>query len=413
MKKKKLFQFLVVFATLVTIQMGCQKENLGKHPNSINDRGGGFVSSCGESVPGNSVLELMVNPDDAEDTRINYILYHYAQAVRKAAANTTKRCQMVNALLATEGGLGTIPLLQFAQDNPATFGDTLNSDIKLSISDEEVYPKGVEVGIDSLVQVPSWDANAFLRMKATYNSDTLDEPVIYFVKAPQSCDLNQEIVIVIGTDVDDCDDVAGWRGNEEIILSEAETDSTRDIVIFVGFGQRNLVSSLIDPKSQHNFGGNIVERANIDIDVDEHRIKKRWDRSRRSEVMGQWTYYDPSVGSVEDSGLATDFDPRKIHKNDIGPNGTLYTDDKKFFSIPNISWSIHVAVYEKDWYASFKDIKNNCVENDNYTMVGRRKFSSEVYLNECVIPAYTWFPSVGSTKSFDNNASYFKFKRRN
>ncbi len=418
MKNAKLFQVILVFLTLMTFQVGCQKEgpDIPAKPNN-EKAGGGFLSSCGEPVPGNSVLELMVNPDDAEDTRVNYILYHYAQSVRKAVANPTKRCQIVNALLATPDGQGALPLLKYAQDNPTSIGNGLNADLKLSISAENVYPKGVEPGIDALVQDPNWDANSFLRNKTTYNSDESDEPVIYFVRAPESCDLNRDVIVVIGTDVDDCDDVAGWNGNQEIVMGEAEASSTSAIVIYVGLGQRSPSSSLqikgndIPVQALDNM---ISERANVHIDADEFRIKKRFENSKKSEIMGKWSYYDPSVGFVEANGIPDHFNKLKIHKDDIGSNGTLYDDDEDYFTIPNTNWSIQVAAYEHDWFSTSKDIKNNCIipSDNDYNMGGKRKYSHEVYFNECVILSSTWFPSVGSTKSFDNDASYFKFKRR-
>lgn len=306
-------------------------------------------------------------------------------------------------------------MLELAENNPTPFGNGLNADLKLSILAEEVYPIE-EPGIDSLAGTLLWDANAYLREKGSFEEDDLDEPVIYFLYPPNSCDLERDVIILIGTDVDDCDDVAGWKGNDEIVMSENEVRMSDDIIIFVGMGQRAPIThTLVDPKV-HEFSSDLVsERADIDIDVDEYRIKKRFENSNKSEIMGKWTFYDPSAGFVEANGIPSDFDKHKIHKDHIGPNGTLFTNDKEFFAIPNVNWSIQVAAYEHDWFACSKDIKNTCITppDNDYNMGGKRKYSHEIYFNECVIPASTWFPSVNDTKTFNNDASTFKFKRRN
>lgn len=169
----------------------CQKEdaldaNLQRAPQPL-------TASCPDyDVQYNTVLGYMNYPDDPADTRINYILYHYAQAVRDAMADPVKRCQMVDALLQL-GENGQVSLYEFANNNTSV-GAKLNLDIKQSISDNTVYPKGVVANIQTLINDANWDANAFLRGNFIYEGIEYD-PIIHFVKAPESCQTDKPVVV--------------------------------------------------------------------------------------------------------------------------------------------------------------------------------------------------------------------------
>ncbi len=406
------YRFLAVIMA-VTFMWGCQKKDQTIEVQTKNLK----TPSCTEAQPTSAtVLELMDNPDDVDDTRMNHILYHYANAMRNTMADPTKRCQLVNAMIALDGN-GEISLFEYAAENVA-FGNDLNAQIQQSISENEVYPKGVEDGIDALLENPSWDANTYLRNKFKYEEIDYD-PIAHFVKTPEVCNTSNSVVIVIGTDVNDCDDVAGWRGNTEILMGEGEASTSAEIVIFVGVGERGnpQASSLIDvedsPHFVNLFDTSVADRSYIDIDTDQFRIKKRFDKSKRSEILGYRTRFDPNVNNIWYSGIAGSFNPYKVHKNDIGANGKMHNDDKNWDNtLPSIFWSIQYGAFEKDWYATLKRLDNTCVTHDEYDMSGKRKYSSDLYFNDCTITAFDWFPSVGSTKVFSNNKCYFKLIRK-
>ncbi|MCU0345780.1 MAG: hypothetical protein MUC59_02475, partial [Saprospiraceae bacterium] len=265
----------LTFMALALFVWSCQKEEAAA--NGFEKGGTLKNPSCAEDQPTSAtVLELMENPDDGADTRINHILYHYAQAVRQAMENPTKRCELVNAMLAA-GEEGVLSLKEYATTN-TSFATALNEDIKESIGENNVYPRSVETGIDALVLDANWDANAYLRDKFEYESVKY-EPVVHFVGGAKPCDLSKPWVVVIGTDVNDCDDVAGWRGNTEILMGEAEAASTGEIVIFVGVGRRGgaVIHSLEQDGKKLEFAeAPVSERENLDIDVTKHQIKKRF-----------------------------------------------------------------------------------------------------------------------------------------
>jgi hypothetical protein len=418
MKKLKIFFPMLLAIASLTFFAGCQKEPASY---AAPENGTPKYPSCSEaSVTYETVLDLMVNADDAADQRLNHILYHYGRAVKKAVENTTKRCQLLDAMLA-ENGDGEISLLDFATEN-ASFGADLNADLRQSISENTVYPKGVESGIEAQLEQTNWDANAYLRSKFTYEG-TQYEPKAHFIKRPERCDLSKPIVVVIGTDVNDCDDVAGWRGNTEILLGEAEANSTSDIVIYIGVGESGNASpsSLVSrPGSSLNDLALQDRMLAIDFDVDEFMIKKRFDHSRKSEINGGWTYYSPTADGIEKYTEADDFDPKRVHKDDIGEDGELFTDDQDWMDeLPNMSWSIHFFCWENDWYATTKHIENECITDGNsnnqdgeYDMSSKRKLSSDMYFNICSITAQNMFPQVNSTVTTNNDAAYFKIKRK-
>lgn len=136
-------------------------------------------------------------------------------------------------MIADTGGIG-VSLYSLAQGN-TSFSQALNSALRQSMTNYEIYPRGEEEGIESSIADPGWDANAFLRGKMEY-APYKYEPVVYFVKRPAECVPSVQPTIVIAQDVNDCDDVAGWRGSNEVLVSEDEANSSSEPIIFVGPG---------------------------------------------------------------------------------------------------------------------------------------------------------------------------------
>jgi hypothetical protein len=181
-----------------------------------------------------TVLEAVTDPNDASNNRINMILYHYAQAVKEAAKDPVFRQYLINSL--TVNNEAKAPsLLTLAQGN-ASFATFVNAKLRQSMTDKNVYPKGVKPGVETLIASTAWDANTYLRGKMSHMGYTYD-PVIYYMKKPEPSTNSIDATVLIAEDVNDCDDVAGWRGDTELLMSEVQATASNEFIIFVGPGK--------------------------------------------------------------------------------------------------------------------------------------------------------------------------------
>ncbi len=354
------------------------------------------------------------------------ILYHYGQALRTVTQSPTHLCYLEAAMLADTAGIG-ISLYSLAQENPP-FAQSLNDALRQSIAIHEIYPRNVEQGIELYLEDPSWDANAFLRGKMEY-APYKYEPVVYFVKRPIECIPNRQPTIVIAQDVNDCDDVAGWRGANEVIVSENEAKTSSEPIIFVGPGlgvfqstsftggvneviltEPVAINTNTPPAEKQGVG----ERTSMDIDVDIHQIDAgfRYEKGNRSEVVGFILIYDPGVWEYIYPWF--DFSPRRIHKDDINVSRT-FTNDLRAFSVPIPDglpggWSIFYGTWEEDWWASSKRLDNPC-STRNPVFV-KMKYSHEWYFFACGYSGRI-FPTSGSTWEVINEKCRFILIRKN
>ena len=285
---------------------GCEKDTSGNQGGTPEDQylTPSCDNSCDECDAGRcypkTVLDAVKDPGDETNDKINMILYHYAQAVRDAAKNPTYRQYMLNALTVNNEAK-TASLLALAQGD-ASFANFINAKLRQSISEKNVYPRGVEPGIETLMTTATWDANTYLRNKIVYTPYSYD-PVIYYMKKPGAGSENIAATVVIAQDVNDCDDVAGWRGDTELLVGETEATTSNDVIIFVGPGNPvdiggQQVSSgtggFIDIV-QHG----VQERAAARIAVSQFQVKNgyRYESSGKSEVRSWIVRFNPPGGT--------------------------------------------------------------------------------------------------------------------
>jgi len=313
-------------------------------------------------------------------------------------------------MLEDRAGKG-ISLHQLAANNP-TFANAFNRELKRSINNEMIFPKREE-GIDNLTANPNWDANSYLKSKFTYGKD-LYVPSIYFVKFPESLQSN-DISILIGEEGSCCDEVPGWKDGIEVLVSENEIMNSTGINIFVGVGEiqeagnTNTLPNQV-PKPEQAF-----KMANVDIDVDRHQIKKgyRYERCGRSEIRTWVAKYFPNSINPKSKSRWTDFENRSISRGDISDSKVFYNDLDAFqmgLDDFNNNRQTFIGVWEYDWYASYKDIHNQCSPYDEHDITARMKFSHEWYFYDCGV-LKSWFPNVGSEEIFSNQKCMFDLKR--
>lgn len=420
-----------VIAGAVVFVQSCTKESKDQDLAGSTLQGKGLFSSCGDPLKANTVLGLVRDNEDAFNHRVNMILYHYGQALKAVSQDPAMLCFIEESIIEDQTQNG-VSLVTMAQNNPA-FGTALNAALRQSINANDIYPRGEEAGIEHDLSTPNFDVNGFLTSRLVYAPYNY-KPVIYSIPGIPSCSPGRTPYILIEQDVDDCDDVAGWHGEDEVVMSEQDVAGATDPVIFVGPGLSTYIfngmaygdaNQVFVPESEYSLESapvpgpvTVGDRADVDIDADLHQIKAgyRYESGDRSEISGIYEAFDLLHPSVIHANFWDDFkkDERKIHKNDIN-NSTTFYDDRGAFKIPASMFetgvsSVFFVTYEYDWYANKKDLVNPCFPSSSYTMWARMKYSHEWYLMKCGYGS-SWFPSVGSSKDFDETKCRFKLKR--
>lgn len=430
---KFIFSFLLLLGMIFSFTQ-CEKDNQLKLSNLENTPGSNKLkSSCGDDLKSNTVLGLMADPSDDINHRVNQILYHYGSAMKKVLKNNNLRCYTEDELIIESGSNG-VSIIKLAEGN-TDFKNALNAALKQSMSENMIYPRGFENGIESLITDATWDANTYLKSKLRYPPYNYD-PVAYFIKPVESCDVSRPPVVLLAQEVDECDDVPGWRGDTEIVMSEAEVNASAEHIIFIGPGQSVYTlaageepSILSDNISELNPNGTIdvntvTERAGIDIDVDIHQIKNgfRFESNGSSEISGKVILYDVTKMNNNNNilwGFWEDFkkDDRSISSGSIAAS-EVFNGDRNAFGIPMDIFNsgvsvVHLAAYEHDWYSLQKDIATgSCLSPQGLRHQARMKYNHEFYFTTCGYGS-TMFLQMGSTYNVENNKCRFQFKRTN
>lgn len=398
----------------------CKKENLMNttQAESASTDGTTMIPSCSDPLSAFTVLDLIRTPDEPVNDRINMILYHYAQALRVLTQSPTHRCYLESAMMADTGGVG-ISLYSIAQEN-SSFAQALNMALRQSMATYEIYPRGVEEGIESSISDPNWDANTFLRSKMIYPPYKY-EPVAYYVKRPTECEPTRQLTIVIAQDVNDCDDVAGWRGANEVLVSENEANSSSDPIIFVGPGLGVYQSTsftggvnevvLTEDGIDKSSSSAVKDRSDL-IDLYQIKAGYRYESSKKSEIDGWVIRFTPSTS------FGSDLRPWasntiKIHKDDINAS-RVFTNTLPAFALAATDYSsgrsVFFGTWECDWWASKKVVVNPCSVWIPHSVSIRMKYSHEWYFFTCGV-ASTFWPSTGSVWEIDNEKCRFRLRR--
>ncbi len=365
-----------------------------------------YCSECnsGHCDP-KSVLEAVNTPDDQENDRVNMILYHYAKAVKEAAKNPTYRAYMLNAMTVNNQGISP-SLLTLANGNTA-FATFLNDKIRSSVSAETVYPKGVEPGIATLVNDANWDANAYLKSKLTYKGQSYD-PVIHYIAKPLASSSSFDATVLIAQEVNDCDDIAGWKGDTEVLVGQAEASQNTRAVFIVGPGQDGSASqgSVPPPTDVVTDRTTRITMSSFVINGESYR----YENNGKSDIKGLLHGYTPSPSYMATFDKSDVFFTRVKCKT-IKNMTTVFNTDRILGAASDPTWdggSWYMVFYEYDWYASFWTISAPC--ESMIGVKGQMKFSNEWYCREFCGPSTSYWSTLtpgGATISRSNEKCTF------
>lgn len=421
----KLFCLLIFCSFLFTC---CEKEALNQQAFTNN---GGLLQAtceaCGEGCALTSVLEAIKDPNDLNNDRINMMLYHYGKALKQVVKNSTFK-QLILDRLTTQTTSAT-SLLVLAQEN-AAFAAFFNDQLRQSMSTQEVYPRGVEPGVEALITTPGWDANSYLSERMTHEGYAY-HPVVYELKAFNPNNENP-LTVLIAQEVNDCNDVAGWRGDTEILMSEAQVDGSEDIILFVGPGKSLALESTPGVQGQNSTEelteiatptlskGMAQERtitADFQLKVKTGKIKGlkyRYEKTGKSEIVAfaiGWN--DVPFGEILRSNKEA---YHQFKKSEISGQKVVTMNRSIGGLLDNpFNNNVFLGFYEYDWYIKNKNLKeikcpcNSSINNARLSM----KYAHEWYnIDKFCGLIETVIPGQNGSKTIDNYKGTFVLQRQ-
>lgn len=355
-------------------------------------------------------LSLLKDVDNPENDQVNQVLYLFAKAVQNAVQDPELLSYMEKALERDVRGFG-VSISKLTEEN-ASFADAI-----LPVLESEMKSNGLSHIADGKVGASMISAlsDQMICQNKVY------EPIIHRVQATStSSNRNSDVIIAIGEEVTDDDEILAYRNNETepFLLSEEMAMGLSDNLIIIGVGDipEGFDTPLVVEEGDGRVDNNVTtSRMNVDFDVDRHQIKRgyRYERSKKSEVKAWYLKFTYPTGSGVWLNNWLDF-PHRIHKNDIN-NSKIFYDDRDAFGMSlsefNAGTYVFIGAWENDWYASLKVIVNPCLPNNLDVSVGvAMKYSNEWYFYDCEA-ANVWWPNVNSDEIFSNQKCMFDLKR--
>ncbi len=405
---RRLITFTVLLlSTSVFLFTGCDQESITQVEPMLET-----VETRNEL----SVPELLADKDDPENDKVNKVLYVFAHAVKDLSTDSEILALLKDEMKKDKKGYG-LSLRRLAVENER-FGVQLASKLEKYLGEPHFAELKTEM------QGKMGDALTEQLSAALLCRGKVYEPVVHTLRQEtEPFFRSQDVIVAIAQEVNDNNEVLAYRNGSStpFLLSEAAAIASNDLIIFVGPGDIPENSTGLSGSGEimgtiSSTASEIEFRNDIDIDVDQHQIKAghRYDSDDRSEVYAWTLYFFPSNNN--NSGFVDwqDFDPRKIHKNDINVS-RIFTNPLNAFHINlnnfNNGIFIYIGAWEYDWYASNKIVINPCSPvNPNHSVAVKMKFSDEWYFFDCGRANLLW-PNIGSIQTFENQKCMFKLRR--
>ncbi len=413
--------FLFIIAALIVVS--CAKNDNDTVTDTTQIQAlAASQQDCSEVLVNNTVTQLLEeNAENAEDMKQTMIIFHYANAFRAITENSTYKQNIIEAFI--QNTLNQVTVADLISVYPA-MESLLNEKLIESIKNNKtVFPFNSDPDVANLVQNPTWDANAYLVANDSYHGDTYT-PTIYSASDDFSqINTTQIPTIAISQDVNDCDEIIGYKGNDTVLLGQAAVESGSDFVILVDNGDIETTSSsrvqVIKPVKANAVAATDRSMAGLTVVLDALKIKAghRFASAKRSaKVMGGVVAF---MNNPFDFGFRTDmpWNPIKVTVDDVNNSRNFtYSPGKPCFTIPmnRLENRLHMAIWEDDWFKSLKliPLPSGCIGGADPARIGtktRRAHSDDIYLNVCGGTINSVFPDP--TTTFDNTTSTFVFTK--
>jgi hypothetical protein len=367
------------------------------------------------SVAKLDALSLLTKTEFAEKNTINKVIYLFAMSVNRTLASDADFAEeFKTAVNADKRGSG-ISIPNFADANPAFQSKFATNLRKLLASEPSLNALTSNINLSSDKDLIQGLANLMVCENITYL------PAAYKVTSSAAVQYRDgDLVIAIGEEVNDNDDVLAYKDFEEtpFLLSQSDALSSTDNIIFIGVGEEpgDATTPFISGGT-FDISANVgaTDRMLVSIDTDRFQIKAgyRYENSNTSEVQAFAMTFVPTSNSASTFYAMIDFDPQFVNKTLVNAS-TIMTIDKRAFDVSLSSYNAGVSyliyAFEYDWYASLKDVTNTCSLVPAHNPRMRATSSSEWYYIDCGV-LNTTLPSVGSHYVINNPKCMFDFFR--
>ena len=306
-------------------------------------------------------------------------------------------------------------LISMSNKNPQ-FGAFIAQSLTNSLYENPKYAQKLGLSLPNKNETLGGEVIKFLDNQLVRRGVSYD-PVVYFVK-DSVADIQQRPIVAIGRRINGTNEVPAWEGDNEIQLTESNVLNHEGLIIFVGIGNEGGKATVITPNTSGetmtgDLRDNTVQlRSTVTVVITQFQLKNAFETSNTSELKGFVMRYPNSnnPGSLWQAG----FSSINVSVNDIGkifnPNPA-----KPFFAFSDTDWNnndFFFALYEYDWYASIKEINNDCTNSLNTSVDVRMVFSDEWYYKWCTTnKGSSFLGSSGATVTGENDKSKFILKR--
>lgn len=394
---------LFLSATMLVLCSSCQKETISISKLTtevVPDENEAFF----QTIEGELVTYLQ-DAKNIDNEKMNMILYYFSQAINEAIQMEHFRDLLLNELQNSENQ--EVSIISLAMDK-VDLKQFLNASIQRSI-ERTSYP---------LLRPNTKDYITFLGNEMIY-ADIKYEPFLYTIKQ-YDYKTTKDIVIAIGEQVDDIDNVVGWEKDKTVLIGENQVMDYEGIVFFIGNGVPKQLEENTFNNTTNNFpyteGDMVNSRAKTFIKIQTYQIFNPHFFERRGDLEVE-NFIGYTLPSSSSNNIGSD-ETIKVARSSV-ENSTLFTNqnieldskDDAFFG-PTGGINYIWTAYEHDWYAKKKTIVCSCsCDGASLLSIGARmKYEHEFYNTNCGILSND-FSSVGSSFEVQNNKSRFKIER--
>jgi len=410
----------------------CSKETFEESPQSIsstvNLRSGNGITYQLNNIPlienNQNVIELLKNPNDRDDEKINHYLYILSLAIRDLTFDGQFNQTIID--LARQSEAQTAKLMELRDVAPHYYDMINNNLANLSVDVDLPADLTLELIDEQLTHAP-------IHPHPDYPQTAELEYYTPGVFIPNLDRINDNLQVLISPNIEvNCtedesieDNIVIWYGDEqanfhEIILSE-ETSLATDNPLFLldnsayslEIAQDLSFTPFYDSRFNTNSSSNNANSSSSnatttfysgDLSIESGIYKYEQGLGGSAEFTITAVYFRSTSSGNEVIPLK-DFHPNEVHNyvvidnisnNEMGilqgSNATFHSENIGNWAnpwtpdeIPDNRNTIWWNTYERDWNKSLKGLGTVEANGETYNLTGRRRYTSEWY---------AWIPST-------------------
>lgn len=388
------------------------------------------------------LVTLSQDTEDIQNSRINFILYHFA-LVTKDLLKTSEWKAIVSEEL-NDSQHSSLSIRDLCYSNPEVssfYNDGLYHSISQNLSKSNPFNW-------SIADLNSNKNNlvGFLTEALVYRQYKYFPTISVNVNEDIFDGISDNYIVAIAEQINAEDEIVAYQNNCIVLISEEDANSFDGTILFIGISndpqdvpedQSESTNLMTEKNDSHE--NNLSEKSsqNWNLYLTEYQIKKgyNFEKSGRSELCGGMgtLYYAWGTGLKHNFIGNMRFCNIKVSRSDIKKSkkfkGDWHAENQKWrmsdnacnntqnqelnCEIPDLT----LIMFEHDWYANYKWYEPTCWTPNapNTTSGFRAKFAHEYYWRGCQQHFYNkgngWFQVDGQEKYVSNYKGSFRFRR--